>query len=374
MTGELIGVKTAREEGLKSGKFVFNQKVVLYSKIRPYLMKACRPNFNGLCSADVYPLTPNIEELDRDFLFYVFMSRHFTDYAIAGSDRVGMPKVNRDHLFRYRIFVPDVSEQKRIAVQFDVLSAEEQRLESIYQQKLTALAELKQSILQKAFAGELTSEMKSTQLAKATKSVEVKTTSPEFTANVLAFAYHLHVANQRDKTFGHVKAQKTLHLVESIGGVDLGRTPVKDAAGPNDFQHMLRAENWAEANHFFKFVRRGSRYDFKKLSRYKEMIAGAFATIKPYREELDRVLDLVIPMNTSKTELFATVHAAWNDLILEGGEINDKSIILAARDNWHPDKMNIPERSFREAIRKIRQKGLIPDGKAKRVGGQESLF
>ena len=313
-------------------------------------------------------------DIDLSYLLHYLKSGAVRELLVNSGGGTNINSLRQKVLSNLPVLLPKRSEQSLIVTRIEAIEAKSSRLVAIYQNKLATLAELKQSILQKAFASELTSEMKSTQLAKATKSIEVKTTSPEFTANVLAFAYHLHVANQRDKTFGHVKAQKTLHLVESIGGVDLGRTPVKDAAGPNDFQHMLRAEDWAEANQFFKFVRRGSRYDFKKLSRYKEMIAGAFATIKPYREELDRVLDLVIPMNTSKTELFATVHAAWNDLILEGGEINDKAIILAARDNWHPDKMNIPERKFREAIRKIRQKGLIPDGKAKRVGGQESLF
>lgn len=313
-------------------------------------------------------------DIDLSYLLHYLKSGAVRELLVNSGGGTNINSLRQKVLSNLPVLLPKRSEQSLIVTRIEAIEAKRSRLVAIYQNKLATLAELKQSILQKAFASELTSEMKSTQLAKATKSIEVKTTSPEFTANVLAFAYHLHVANQRDKTFGHVKAQKTLHLVESIGGVDLGRTPVKDAAGPNDFQHMLRAEDWAEANQFFKFVRRGSRYDFKKLSRYKEMIAGAFATIKPYREELDRVLDLVIPMNTSKTELFATVHAAWNDLILEGGEINDKAIILAARDNWHPDKMNIPERKFREAIRKIRQKGLIPDGKAKRVGGQESLF
>jgi len=53
---------------------------------------------------------------------------------------------------------PLLNEQKRIVSKLTALSADVLRLESIYQQKLTALAELKQSILQKAFAGELTTE------------------------------------------------------------------------------------------------------------------------------------------------------------------------------------------------------------------------
>jgi type I restriction enzyme S subunit len=47
--------------------------------------------------------------------------------------------------------------QKRIVQKLDELSKETQRLESLYRQKLAAIAELKQSILQKAFSGQLTS-------------------------------------------------------------------------------------------------------------------------------------------------------------------------------------------------------------------------
>lgn len=50
---ELVDVQTARQEKLKSGKYLFNETTVLYSKIRPYLRKAARPDFQGLCSADV---------------------------------------------------------------------------------------------------------------------------------------------------------------------------------------------------------------------------------------------------------------------------------------------------------------------------------
>ena len=155
---ELVDIKTAREEGLKSGKFLFDETMVLYSKIRPYLVKASRPDFRGLCSADVYPLSPDVTHLDRGFLFHILMSREFTEYAIAGSNRAGMPKVNREHLFGFTLRLPSVEEQKRIAAILDKLASETHRLESLYQHKRTTLAELKQSLLHKAFSGELTSQ------------------------------------------------------------------------------------------------------------------------------------------------------------------------------------------------------------------------
>lgn len=82
-TGELVDIKSAREEGLKSGKFLFDDTMVLYSKIRPYLMKACLPDFHGLCSADVYPLLPIEGQMDKRFLFHVLMSQRFTDYRVS---------------------------------------------------------------------------------------------------------------------------------------------------------------------------------------------------------------------------------------------------------------------------------------------------
>lgn len=154
-TGALIDLKSAREEGLISGKFLFDDSMVLYSKIRPYLMKVARPDFIGLCSADMYPLLPRKTVITRDYLYLVLLSKHFTDYAIQGSARAGMPKVNRNHLFDYRVWLPDITRQEQIADNLDALSAETQRLARIYDRKLEELEALKKSILQKAFSGEL---------------------------------------------------------------------------------------------------------------------------------------------------------------------------------------------------------------------------
>ena len=154
-TGVFVDLKTAREEGLISGKFLFDESMVLYSKIRPYLMKVARPDFEGLCSADMYPLSPVKNVITRDYLFHLLLSKHFTDYAIQGSARAGMPKVNRDHLFEYRVWLPDVKKQKQLAANLDDLHEETQRLARLYERKLAALEALKKSLLHQAFTGAL---------------------------------------------------------------------------------------------------------------------------------------------------------------------------------------------------------------------------
>lgn len=154
-TGRLIDLKTAAEENLKSGKFSFDGSVVLYNKIRPYLMKVARPDFSGLCSADMYPLTPNAERATRDFIYYILMSRRFTDYAISGSNRAGMPKVNREHLFAYRFKLPSLNVQQQICEHLDSAVEAVHLLGQEMSSTEVEFAQLRESILRKAFAGEL---------------------------------------------------------------------------------------------------------------------------------------------------------------------------------------------------------------------------
>ena len=154
-TGTVFDVKTARDEQLISGKFPFDESMVLYSKIRPYLMKVVRPDFNGVCSADIYPLAPKLGKISRDYLYHLLLTPAFTDYAITGSARAGMPKVNREHLFAYAFALPTLNEQQQTAELLDTLFAETERLAEIYERKLAALDELKKSLLHQAFTGAL---------------------------------------------------------------------------------------------------------------------------------------------------------------------------------------------------------------------------
>jgi len=154
-SGLLSNLLTAKEENLISGKFLFDESMVLYSKIRPYLMKVVRCNFKGLCSADIYPLVPIKNEMIKDYLYYLLLTNDFTEYAILGSQRAGMPKVNREHLFAYKLYIPPVTEQQTIVEHLDVLSARCKVLEINYQKTIAQCDEMKKAVLAKAFNGEL---------------------------------------------------------------------------------------------------------------------------------------------------------------------------------------------------------------------------
>ncbi|MEO6958794.1 MAG: restriction endonuclease subunit S, partial [Burkholderiaceae bacterium] len=75
------------------------------------------------------------------------------DEYITGA---AQPKLNQKALNSIPIPIPNaVNEQAEIVGRLESLQAETQRLESLYQQKLTALDDLKKSLLHQAFSGQL---------------------------------------------------------------------------------------------------------------------------------------------------------------------------------------------------------------------------
>ncbi|MGT3929915.1 restriction endonuclease subunit S [Pseudomonas aeruginosa] len=76
--GKLLPALTAREEGLISKKFLFDDRYVLYSKIRPYLRKCAMAEGVGLCSADMYPVRPVEGVATKEFLWMLLLSDFFT--------------------------------------------------------------------------------------------------------------------------------------------------------------------------------------------------------------------------------------------------------------------------------------------------------
>lgn len=98
----------------------------------------------------------NEDLLDADYLNYFLNSKIAFDYGkkvVISS--VNQANINGTKLKEYPIPAPSIAEQRIIVKKLDAVSEETQRLEAIYQQKITALDELKKALLHKAFSGEL---------------------------------------------------------------------------------------------------------------------------------------------------------------------------------------------------------------------------
>ena len=93
--------------------------------------------------------------MDRDFLFRFLTSRFFREKLQDAGHGAAQQNVSTQEIASVRLSLPSKEEQRRIAREFDSFASEAQRLASIYERKLTALEELKTSLLHQAFNGEL---------------------------------------------------------------------------------------------------------------------------------------------------------------------------------------------------------------------------
>ena len=130
-TGRLLHRRTVAEAGIKSANHRFASGQILYSKIRPSLSKAVLVDFDGLCSADMYPINSRI---DPQFLLIYMLSQPFLAQVSVAENRVKMPKLNQEALNGFLVAVPPIAEQARIVARVDEL----RRLCAALRQRLIA--------------------------------------------------------------------------------------------------------------------------------------------------------------------------------------------------------------------------------------------
>lgn len=109
--------------------------------------------FDACFPDSVIGVVPNPNEAEVGYVEYVLQS--FKARLQALGQGSAQANINMGTFENERFPFPKVEEQRRIVTKLDALSEESQRLESIYRQKLTALDDLKKSLLHQAFSGQL---------------------------------------------------------------------------------------------------------------------------------------------------------------------------------------------------------------------------
>jgi type I restriction enzyme S subunit len=98
---------------VKSSATHFKTGDVLYGRLRPYLNKVIRVDFEGLASAEFIPLTTP-EGVDSDFLKYRLNSAEFVAFT-SKLDTGDRPRVDYDQIGEFRFHLPPTGTQHRIA-------------------------------------------------------------------------------------------------------------------------------------------------------------------------------------------------------------------------------------------------------------------
>lgn len=114
-TMKLLG--TVPASTMKSSAVHFQPGDVLYGRLRPYLNKVYRPDFEGLCSAE-FIVFPKTEGVDSRYLQYFLNSSTFVSFAthLNTGDR---PRVDFDQLAPYEFPLAPIDQQKHIVAEIE---------------------------------------------------------------------------------------------------------------------------------------------------------------------------------------------------------------------------------------------------------------
>lgn len=152
-SGHLIGERTVEETGVISGNHLFFEGQILYSKVRPALNKVITAPYDGLCSADMYPIETAI---DSEYMKYLMLSKPFAEQAgIIAMIRVKMPKINQDELADIVCAVPLSHQQKEIAAAISEMCSHVQESIDKHNDIIDKLEEYRKSIIYNAVTGKI---------------------------------------------------------------------------------------------------------------------------------------------------------------------------------------------------------------------------
>ena len=125
---------------------------ILYSKIRPYLSKVVVVDFDGLCSADMYPIDA---KEDTRYLWYYMLSDEFLDQTSNAGSRSVLPKINQKELAKITVRMTSVEEQQVIVEILDSFFEKERQAKESVELVLDLVDTMKKTVLSRAFRGEL---------------------------------------------------------------------------------------------------------------------------------------------------------------------------------------------------------------------------
>jgi len=132
-------------EGL-ANKFEIND--ILFGKLRPYLAKVTKVDFEGICSTEL--LVYRCRGVEAGFYRYFLSSKPFIDLVTASTYGSKMPRANSDFIGNQYLPCPSSYEQLLIAKFLDKKTSQIDEAIAIKEQQIALLKERKQIIIQKA--------------------------------------------------------------------------------------------------------------------------------------------------------------------------------------------------------------------------------
>ncbi len=349
-----------------------------------------------LCGTGCLYLRPNLFLISPKYLNKYIQSPIVKTLLSGSATGTTMMNLNKKIISTLPIPIPSLEIQHQIVQEIESRLSVCDKVEKDITDSLEKAQALRQSILKKAFEGKLLSpaelaacrahpdyepasvlleKIKKEKLGNLTtvRTARKKTLAPQkistdIQAGVIAKIIKLHEEYPEYlENLSHVKCEKLSHLAEYHIHIPLGRNPVKDAAGPNDYPHLKKVEKRAKMTGYFSInkIKGKLGYSYKSGKNISKAISGLESKITEDQvRQLDNLIEMFLKFDIKSSEIVATLYAGWNNLLLDGKTPTDDEIVYESRENWSKRKLSIKKERFYKALNWMRKEeiALVPSG------------
>lgn len=341
--------------------------------------------FDGCFPDSVVGMLPVSERVSIRYVeFYL---RTIQERLESIAPATAQKNLNLETLREVPICLPSPEEQKAIVESVDEKLSVAEATECTLEAGLKRAARLRQSILKDAFEGKLVAQDPADEpasellagikaerqqpnskptAARGSQRVPKKITERRGAIVAYTIAHSNGQAFRKSETLGRTKLVKALYIAQTHEELDLQFRFQRYAAGPFD-EAIFKLEGTANKNDWFTTKERETYgVTYHPAANTDAMCEEATSFLGDQKASLDRLLGHMATMDTKQAELFATTYAAWNDLLIDGKEANDDSIITEFY-SWDESKkkFNCPE--IINQLKWMRSEGYVPTGKGQRT-------
>ena len=84
-------------------------------------------------------------------------------------------------------------------------------------------------------------------------------------------------------------------------------------------------------------------------------------------QKIDNIITTFVPLSLKETELYMTVYAAWNNLIIRNEPTTIENIITEALDLWKNKREKFTEKDVKQAMEWLEEVKYVPNGFGKEI-------
>ncbi len=312
---------------------------------------------SGSISSAYVMLMPNLELVIPRYYKWVLKSSVYIKALQSTSNMVRDGQAMRYSNFaQVRLLNVPLCEQQEIADYLDKKCSEIDTLIAKKEQIVTELESYKKSLIYEYVTGKReVSDMNG-------KEETITIFDPQAARRMqMALAYKV-IKQSGNDLKGRIHLMKMIFILDIMLGLNLEINYLRYNHGP--YNPIIESIEKNLSDKGIISVNTAKNYSYTVIddsfdSKYNELFAK-------HNSEIEKIIDYMKRMKSSRAEKIATLYAAWNDMVIDGVQnITDKMIIDDVMNNWTENKAKTDFSTWQHILNDMKDKKIIPHGYGK---------